>query len=79
MKKIALIAMVAFVGVSSMTFTSCSKKKDWSCDCTISGLSGGTPILDKKKGDAEKMCDEIESQGNTLLPGSTTCSLTEKK
>lgn len=77
MKKVALIALIA-LGGASVTFTSCSKKKDWTCSCTIAGATGSTPILDKKKSDAESACKSLEDQGNAMLAGSTSCSLSEK-
>jgi len=78
MKKIALIAIIALSG-ASMFFTSCSKKKDWVCKCTVAGMAvGDAPILDKKKGDAEDACKSIENAGNATLSGSTSCSLSEK-
>jgi hypothetical protein len=77
MKKIALIAMVAIAG-TSMVFTSCSKKKDWTCKCTVLGTPANTPILDSKKSVAEESCDAIENQGNALMgAGSFSCDLTE--
>ncbi len=78
MKKIVLIAAVALFG-SSMIFTSCAKKKDWVCKCTMLGVTmPDAPILDKKKGDAEDACKAAEDAGNSMQPGSTSCNLSEK-
>lgn len=52
MKKIAPIAALV---VLALGFTSC--KKDYSCDCTVNGVTTKSPINDAKKKDAKEACD----------------------
>jgi len=83
MKKVVILSAMALLG-GSVVFTSCSKKKDWQCVCNVTGggqtVSGGGPIMDAKKGDAEKACQSMEDQANAAGQGQITadCTLTEK-
>lgn len=78
MKKIVLIAAVALFG-SSMIFTSCAKKKDWVCKCTVMGVAlPDGPILDKKEKDAEAACQSIEDAANSQPNANASCTLSEK-
>ena len=74
MKKAKIILAVAILG---MTFTSC--KKDYTCTCTtvVSGVGVDVrhSIDDATLVDAKKSCNNYEDQGNSGLPGSTTCHL----
>lgn len=50
------LALVAF----AFTFTSC--KKDWTCVCTVDGVTlPGVTIADKTKSDAKDACEKDNS------------------
>lgn len=64
MKKLALLcAGLLFVAVA---FSSC--KKDWTCKCTINGVSVDYTIEQKTKADAKTACD-------VYVTGTTVCEL----
>lgn len=69
MKKLSAVVLMAAFGLS-FGLTSCQKKKDYTCACTIFGQPVNYPILDVKKKDAEKACNAFEAQakaqGGTL-------------
>ncbi|MCB9222808.1 MAG: hypothetical protein H6582_01420 [Crocinitomicaceae bacterium] len=67
MKKV-LIAVVVLAG--SMSMTSC--KKDYTCDCTVSGSTYSLTIPDAKKKDAESACD---TWGTLYTLGGGSCEL----
>lgn len=54
MKKLLTFAVV---GVAVVSMTSC--KKDWNCDCTVSGVTTTSVIPDSNKSDAEEACDAL--------------------
>lgn len=53
MKKL-ILAFVILAGISA--FTSC--KKEWTCECTVFGLTGDTTLTDMSKSDAKAYCDD---------------------
>lgn len=61
MKKLVVVAAVAALGM----MTSC--KKEYTCECKLSGFISGT-VSEKyskmKKKDAEKKCDENDASEN---------------
>lgn len=54
MKKIVVIAVVGL-----FVFASC--KKDYTCDCSVSGQTLTISLNDYKKKDAESACDDAET------------------
>ena len=83
MKK--LITAIALLSATTFALTSCSKKGDYTCNCTVS-ISGQTQTgqsqsyKDAKKSDAQKGCDNIEAAGNASASqagGTFDCTLTE--
>jgi hypothetical protein len=76
MKKVSALLLVALVG-SAISFTSCNKKGDWNCKCTIANVESTTVITNQKRNDAKDACDGI--QGTARTSGFTAdCSLSEK-
>jgi hypothetical protein len=75
MKKILIIALIAFTGATM--FSSC--KKDYTCTCTTVVGAGSTTethgISNATYSDAKKSCNNYEDQANQSLPGGTTCHL----
>ena len=75
MKKILIIAVIAFTGATM--FSSC--KKDYTCTCTT--VVGGASTTEKHDvnnatyTDTKKTCNNYEDQANQNLPGGTTCHL----
>jgi hypothetical protein len=64
MKKVfAVVAVVALLA---------SCKKDYTCSCTIAGVTSKTEIKDAKKADAEDACSALNTSAS-LVGGS--CSL----
>lgn len=55
MKKVFLLALVG----GAFAMTSC--KKDYTCDCTVSGVNIPLEFKDAKKKDATDACDQAES------------------
>lgn len=75
MKKIA--ALLSVVAITAITLVSCSKKGDYTCTCTVPGLTVTVPPVkytDVKKSDAQKSCDGLSAQTAATIPGSS-CSL----
>lgn len=56
MKKL-IIAAVVVAGISA--FTSC--KKEWTCECTVFGLTADTTLTDMSKSDAKDYCDSQDA------------------
>lgn len=67
MKKVLLIAAVA-----AFAMTSC--KKDYTCECKALGTTASAQIVDAKKKDAQKACDDTQA-GWKILDDSATCEL----
>lgn len=67
MKKFAPIAAIALFAIA---FTSC--KKDYTCTCTVAGVSEDIPIKDAKKKDAKDACDASSA---IYALGGGSCSL----
>ncbi len=74
MKKIA--ACLSVVAIAAITLVSCSKKGDYTCTCTIPGVTTSAPVkyTDVKKSDAQKSCDALNTQTATTIAGSS-CTL----
>ena len=66
MKKVFL-AVAVIAGTFSMT----SCKKDYDCDCTISGTTTTSTIKDAKKKDAQDACNAL-SAAASISGGSCT-------
>lgn len=66
MKKFFIPALAALFIVG---MTSC--KKDYTCTCTVDGVSTSATIEDASKSDAQDACDELDAI-NSLLGGSCT-------
>lgn len=75
--------MFALAAVGMLALTSC--KSDWDCECeftnpvtddTESAIAG--TIQDATESDAEEVCDDLESLGNTGGIDDYSCTLTEK-
>ncbi|AEV31841.1 hypothetical protein [Owenweeksia hongkongensis] len=58
MKKLLFVFAIAAIG----SLASC--KKDYTCECTILGVSTSFELEDQKKGDAEDACDALEAGGS---------------
>ena len=74
MKKIVAVSALALL-CGSFVFTSCSKKKDWTCRCTWnmggSSMTQDIVLQDVKEKDAEKACE-----AQVAVPGVTwSCDL----
>ena len=70
MKKVVVLSALTLLG-GSLMFTSCNKKKDWTCTCTVTGLPPVTyPIADQKEDDAKKVCTDHAING-------ISCTLSE--
>ena len=70
MKKVVILSAMALLG-GSFVFTSCSKKKDWTCTCTMAGVqSVSYPIVDQKEDNAKKLCTDYSING-------LSCTLSE--
>jgi hypothetical protein len=74
MKKTIFIA-IALIG--TVAFSSC--KKDYTCTCTtvVGGASSTTThdLGDETHSDAQRDCNNYQTQANNSLPGGTTCHL----
>ncbi len=57
MKKLLFVFAIAAIG----SLASC--KKDYTCECTLLGVSTSFEIEDSKKGDAEDACDDAQAGG----------------
>ncbi|MFH1321878.1 MAG: hypothetical protein ABII90_14660 [Bacteroidota bacterium] len=69
MKKVlAIIAIVAFAA----SFSAC--KKDYTCSCTVSGLTITAEFLKVKKADAEDSCSSLETTYKIADPNAS-CSI----
>lgn len=66
MKKIAPIVAIALGAM----FTSC--KKDYTCNCTMQGVSYPIELKDVKKSDAKDAC---QAAGSIYILGGGSCSL----
>ena len=44
-----------------MLLLSSSCKKDWNCDCTVTGVTTTVVISHQKKKDAQEVCDTLSS------------------
>jgi hypothetical protein len=64
MKKLSLIFAGLFM--VAMTLTSC--KKDWTCKCTVGGMSANYTIENATKADAKTAC-------NVYVTGTTVCEI----
>ncbi|HOY33409.1 MAG TPA: hypothetical protein PKW80_16135 [Bacteroidales bacterium] len=64
MKKLALISAGLFI--VAIALSSC--KKDYTCECTVGGVSVKYTIEKTTKADAETKC-------NTYITGTTVCEL----
>lgn len=64
------VLMFAVAGLFVAGLASC--KKDYTCSCTISGLTSSTTIPDSKKKDAEDACDALST---AAAIGGGSCSL----
>ncbi|MEN9442729.1 MAG: hypothetical protein RLZ33_2806 [Bacteroidota bacterium] len=62
MKKVLFVAALGM-----LTLASC--KKDYTCECTINGLTSTSTMKDVKKKDAEKSCDALNANA-AILSGS---------
>ena len=71
MKKVALL--IALGGVFAMS----SCKKDWNCDCSVSGIDLTAEILNAKKADAEEVCDAAQTTYQIADSGAS-CTLSAK-
>lgn len=71
MKKMVLVA-AATLGFAFL-FTSCSKKGDYTCECTFTAAgqtqTSVSPFLDVKKKDAKKNCQAMEDTYNLNSQG----------
>lgn len=71
MKKILTIGVFALFGVIALS----SCKKDWTCTCTVNGVTGtAATYKDTKKSDAKASCDSVESLSK-LIDASASCSI----
>ena len=70
MKKIFIA--VAVIGFIATVSSSC--KKDYTCECTVSGTTQTSTITNSTKSDADKSCTDIESTYKVADP-SATCTL----
>ncbi len=71
MKKLAL--SIAALALVATTMTSC--KKDYTCECTVSGsgvTGGGTTTIKDTKKNAEEACEKLSS---TAFGITTTCKI----
>jgi hypothetical protein len=59
MKKIVTVAAVALF--AALVLPSC--KKDYTCTCTINGVSTSTEIKNAKKADAKLACEYLNVSG----------------
>jgi hypothetical protein len=60
---------VLTIGLLVLALASC--KKDYTCECTIAGVTVPTEIKDAKKADAEATCNTADVDAK-LLGGSCT-------
>ncbi|HTO38880.1 MAG TPA: hypothetical protein VL021_10680 [Brumimicrobium sp.] len=58
MKKHIRIALGVLFTISIFSFTSCNKKGDWNCACTVDGNASEYTIHDTKRKDAESECNK---------------------
>ncbi|KAA5534914.1 hypothetical protein F0919_09950 [Taibaiella lutea] len=66
MKKIATFFSV--VAVAAIAFTSCSKKGDYTCVCTLDGTEVARVTWnDIKKSDAETACNQQQTSGGSTI------------
>lgn len=77
MKKILALSVMLAIALSFL-FTSCSKRKDYTCVCTIDVIGNSPivqehPLLNVRKKDAKKSCDamsrelEVDNVGSCKL------------
>ncbi|MFM1931885.1 MAG: hypothetical protein RL226_1188 [Bacteroidota bacterium] len=62
--------MIAVAGLFVAGLASC--KKDYTCTCTVSGVTSTTTIPDAKKADAQDACDALSTAASI---GGGSCSL----
>lgn len=67
MKKLSILAVAV---IFTLGLTSC--KKDYTCTCTVGGVSSATEIKDAKKSDAKDACDALSALSAI---GGGSCSL----
>jgi len=72
MKKVLLFGVALFfvAGLSSCT-------KDWTCECTISGVKTEAVIEDRNKKDAQEACDGLETTAK-IIDATANCTLKAK-
>ena len=69
-KTTSIILGMMFIG--ALVFTGC--KKDYTCECTVSGQSVSATYTKVKKKDATDACDAAQATYKTADP-SASCSL----
>jgi hypothetical protein len=57
LKTISMKKVYMMLAVCAIALASC--KKDYTCACTVSGVTTDNPINDAKKADAEDACDAL--------------------
>ncbi|MBS1585524.1 MAG: hypothetical protein JSS82_08240 [Bacteroidetes bacterium] len=65
MKKLSTLALIAL----AMIATSCNKKKDWTCTCTVNGSEAVVTLYDQTKKDAKAECSAKESNTQYTITG----------
>ncbi len=77
-------SIIYFSIISAIAYTSCSTKKDWTCECQVPSLSPGVSgstsfvLVDVTEDDAKKSCsagNKITSQGMSIV---LPCTLSNK-
>jgi hypothetical protein len=70
MKKVLAVMFVASLALGAV-----SCKKDYTCECTITGLPAtATPIANSSKSDATDACNALDAQVK-LVDASGSCTL----
>ena len=62
MKK--LVLSIAALALVATTMTSC--KKEYTCECTVLGISGSETYAKMKKADAEDKCNKSNTAASAL-------------
>ena len=57
LKTISMKKVYMMLAVCAIALASC--KKDYTCSCTVNGVTTDNPIKDAKKADAEDACDAL--------------------
>lgn len=59
MKK--LLTTISLLTVIGLLLASCSKSREWECECETSGLRYVITTYKEKKSEAKKLCSEISN------------------